>query len=80
MVRSSYQPSKAELEEDVSIDATPEEVAMAMAPKKSVQVEASTNRGLTQWIVTFVYKSLIFHLPAYLHPPLVNYMDNEFDF
>ena len=44
MVRSSYQPSKAELEEDVSIDATPEEVAMAMAPKKSVQVEASTNR------------------------------------
>ena len=28
----SYQPSKAELEEDVSVNATPEEAARAMAP------------------------------------------------
>ena len=28
--RSSYQPTKAELEEDVSIDATPEAVARAV--------------------------------------------------
>ena len=33
----SYQPSKAELEEDVSVNATPEEVARAMAPRRSVQ-------------------------------------------
>ena len=32
---TSYQPTKAELEEDVSIDATPEEVARAiMQPVK----------------------------------------------
>ena len=33
----SYQPSKAELEEDVSVDATPEEVARAMAPRRIAQ-------------------------------------------
>ena len=42
---SSYQPSKAELEKDMSIDAAPEEVAMAIAPKKIVKVAAPTNRG-----------------------------------
>ena len=30
LVHSSYQPSKAELEEDVRIDATPEELAQAV--------------------------------------------------
>jgi len=30
VVDSSYQPSKAELEEDVSLDATPDEVARAL--------------------------------------------------
>ena len=33
----SYQPSKAELEEDVSINATPEDVASAMAPRRIAQ-------------------------------------------
>ena len=33
----SYQPSKAELEEDVSVNATPEEVAKAMAPRRIAQ-------------------------------------------
>ena len=32
-----YQPSKAELEEDVSINATPEDVASAMAPRRIAQ-------------------------------------------
>lgn len=30
IVRSDYQPSQAELEEDLSIDATPEELAQAI--------------------------------------------------
>ena len=30
IVRSDYQPSKAELEEDMSIDASPEELAQAV--------------------------------------------------
>ena len=33
----SYQPSKAELEEDMSVNATPEEVARAMAPRRLAQ-------------------------------------------
>ncbi len=44
-IQSSYQPSKAELEEDMSIDSTPEEVARALAPKKIFQVGEPTNRG-----------------------------------
>ena len=40
LAHSSYQPSKAELEEDVSIDATPEEIARAvLRPVKIVYVE-----------------------------------------
>ena len=35
---NSYQPSKAELEEDVSVNATPEEVARAMAPRRPVKI------------------------------------------
>ena len=34
---SSYQPSKAELEADVSIDASPEEVARALMSTVNVQ-------------------------------------------
>lgn len=34
---SSYQPSKAELEADVSIDATPEEVGRALMQTVNVQ-------------------------------------------
>ena len=34
----SYQPSKAELEEDMSVDATPEEIARAMAPRRPVKI------------------------------------------
>ena len=34
----SYQPSKAELEEDVSVNATPEEVARAMSPRRPVKI------------------------------------------
>ena len=34
---SSYQPSKAELEEDVSIDATPDEVARALTRTVNVR-------------------------------------------
>ena len=38
VVSHSYQPSKAELEEDVSVDATPEEVRAAlMRPVKIVE-------------------------------------------
>ena len=33
----SYQPSKAELEKDMSVDATPEEVASSMAPRRIAQ-------------------------------------------
>ena len=33
----SYQPTKAELEEDVSIDATPEEVAKALMRRVTVK-------------------------------------------
>ena len=34
----SYQPSKAELEEDMSVNATPEEIARAMAPRRPVKI------------------------------------------
>ena len=34
---SSYQPSKAKLEEDMSVDATPEDVARAIAPRRFAQ-------------------------------------------
>ena len=34
----SFQPSKAELEEDVSVNATPEEIARAMAPRRPVKI------------------------------------------
>ena len=37
VVESSYQPSKAELEEDVSINASPEEVARALVQTVNVQ-------------------------------------------
>ena len=36
-IASSYQPSKAELEADVSIDASPEEVARALMSTVNVQ-------------------------------------------
>ena len=40
LAHSSYQPSKAELEEDVSIDATPEEIARAvLRPVQIIHVE-----------------------------------------
>ena len=35
---SAYQPNKAELEEDVSVNATPEEIARAMAPRRPVKI------------------------------------------
>ena len=35
---SSYKPTKAELDEDVSVDATPDEVARAITRKVTVQV------------------------------------------
>ena len=38
----SYQPSKAELEADVSVDATPEEIAKAMAPRRIAQIRSLT--------------------------------------
>lgn len=37
--RSSYQPSKAELEEEVRIDATPEELAKALAREVNIEWE-----------------------------------------
>ena len=40
---SSYQPSKAELEEDVSIDATPEDLRRAVM--RPVQVKGRHNAG-----------------------------------
>ena len=36
---ASYQPSKAELEEDVSVDATPEELAEAALRQVTIKVE-----------------------------------------
>ena len=38
----SYQPSKAELEEDVRVDATPEEVRAALMRPVTVEEEADT--------------------------------------
>ena len=37
--RSSYQPSKAELEEEIKIDATPEQLARAVARKVNIEYE-----------------------------------------
>lgn len=37
--KSSYQPSKAELEEEVRIDATPEELAKALGRKVNIMWE-----------------------------------------
>ena len=37
LMHSSYQPSKAELEEDVSIDASPEEIARAVGRQVEVR-------------------------------------------
>ena len=37
--RSGYQPSKAEMEEDVSIDATPEAVARAVLTPVRIEYE-----------------------------------------
>ena len=34
---SSYQPSKAELEEDMSVDATPEELALAVLQQVEIR-------------------------------------------
>lgn len=40
LMHSSYQPSKAELEEDVSVDASPEDVARAvLSPVQIVYVD-----------------------------------------
>ena len=41
---SSYQPSKAELEADVSIDASPEEVARALMSTVNVQRASPTTK------------------------------------
>ncbi len=38
--RSGYQPSKAELEEDVSIDTTPERLVRAVLTQVKVETEA----------------------------------------
>ena len=37
--RSGYQPTKAEMEEDVSIDATPEELARAVLTPVRIEYE-----------------------------------------
>ena len=43
LVDPSYQPSKAELEEDVSVDASPEEIARAvLRPTQIVYVKPPT--------------------------------------
>ena len=36
---ATYQPSKAEIEEDVSVDATPEELAKAALRQVTIKVE-----------------------------------------
>lgn len=43
---SSYQPSKAELEADVSLDATPEEVGRALMQTVNVQHAKPTSKTL----------------------------------
>ena len=48
VVDSSYQPSKAELEADVSIDATPDEVARAITRTvRTSRVKAPSKRAAT---------------------------------
>ena len=39
---SSYQPSKAQLEEDVSIDATPEKLARAVLTQVRIEIDEDT--------------------------------------
>ena len=50
LAHSSYQPSKAELEEDVSIDATPEDIARAvLRPVQVVFVEPAKKPKKKGW-------------------------------
>ena len=47
VVDSSYQPSKAELKEDMSIDKTPDEVAKALTQTVNVRRVKPTNKAAT---------------------------------
>ena len=49
LAHSSYQPSKAELEEDVSIEATPEDIARAVLRPVQV-VFAETAMPKKRWL------------------------------
>ena len=47
VVDSSYQPSKAELKEDMSIDKTPDEVAKALTQTVNVRRVKPTKKAAT---------------------------------
>ena len=63
---SSYKPTKAELEDDVSVDATPAEVARAITRTVTVKVAAKDARG---WVNGYIIpKIYVTRTPAGITP------------